>query len=372
MWRCNEGGNAGRKLKGKEKALFVTAALCLDDHVFNPPLDGPKGPGFPVGVEIFDGMTAEKQHYALTFVMEALLGDGPAPQLESWNEATIYAVFEFLKTMIECEVDGSDSETWRRLTKKTWMEHIYSEELEEEMKDEDEKSLWGPDEGPHQKTDSEDLVEWDDKVEHLADLILWDRDFESPTMEAMASPAAPMVGALLGIDRSYCVQAPTFAEHARRRLDKINIEIRESNPDEEPAKGSLNADFKTCTVYTTEDDLDADERKLYPWMVSMNLRGSELKDRESAIAISKEIRKAGHTCKMKTFGLQKRRYRVEHDMRYCQIWTNAPLEKLRVILSGHFAESEIKVLATREEIHDRLRGVTEGLVDGVDAPTPSK
>jgi len=242
MWHCS---NGVRKLQGKEAELFRGAALLLDQVVRDCMEFQPADGSFPSETEIFDEMTLEQQHLAVSFTLKALLSDDPAPDLEAWSEATIYAVFEKLKGSADLEADvaltdDEDPTYWRRLINQVWMEHCHGHEgkacgpihPEDRLEGEDEEDsyimadLCPPGKGCHLPDNSKDMEEWEDKIELISDLILWDRDFESPTRRIMMQRDARtlVVGAALGIHPNYYASMPMFGMGARRRLEEFRAE----------------------------------------------------------------------------------------------------------------------------------------------------
>jgi hypothetical protein len=133
----------------------------------------------------YEQMGKEEKIAALYFVWKALTDEAFAePKQTAWSEATIFTVFKLVEMQLDIERDYGESR-WAELLESAWDEY-----LEQECE---------YDEDPDDET----------KIEHLADVILWDRDWQDIVVD-------PEIRGILGIDNGYykgCVKE-VFYEQA--------------------------------------------------------------------------------------------------------------------------------------------------------------
>ncbi|MFC1761179.1 hypothetical protein ACFL6U_03765 [Planctomycetota bacterium] len=155
MWRTN---NGDRILQGAEAVLFATATLSLLDEAIQDQLED-----YRLGVACFDDLTYGQKISVLASVCNGLLrGDVPPVELTAIVEGAIATIFQHLKNEIIFEIDNPEMGIgWRKLVA------IARHEA-------------GGSEIPIVTCD--DIQEWDIEVDQLADLILWDADYESAHM----------------------------------------------------------------------------------------------------------------------------------------------------------------------------------------------
>jgi hypothetical protein len=141
MWHSPHGD---RTLGGAEARLARHGVLLLAKQAY-----GDHGPGY------YGRLTGGEKLIALAAVAKALLDPHePAPEHYAWNEATVYAAYRAVARRARDSpvaarlIRAADREVWLR---------------------------FGGDPGPGEDDDQGDP---DEAVEALADLVLWDRDWE--------------------------------------------------------------------------------------------------------------------------------------------------------------------------------------------------
>ena len=212
MWHTQEGD---RKLEGKERALFVHAAVELHDLLAQP-----GGGAWASDAPSFNTIPIENRPYALLSVVDQLLNDEPDPELYAWNEGAVLAVFNLISQRLEEEVmskGAARTTIWRTLVHEAFMETCYVPgEVE-----------WDKGEGPDQPITSENLDEWDFKILLLTDDVLFDRDCEDDQVMDLAPRVAETVKAELAIsDDYYTAIPPDFSESERARLGNLLEHLR--------------------------------------------------------------------------------------------------------------------------------------------------
>lgn len=216
MWHTPEGD---RRLTGAEAELVRQAlAIMVDRLSDNLRYGDGEDRLWDSGVTLFDELTATQQLIVIKQVVEHLLLETPDTlELTAVNEAAAYAIFATVAGEIEVEIDmakeplpddfGAVSE-WRTF----WRQRVLDAYREtfpdaEGVAVGDEALLTLP------PAESEDVAEWTDLTEHLADRILWDRDFEMGDSFLDTDPAqAAMMKQVLGIESDYYT---AIAEEAR-------------------------------------------------------------------------------------------------------------------------------------------------------------
>jgi len=150
MWHTNCGD---RTLDGAEARLFAEA---LWDFVCELEVD--EG-NYDVGLEVFDRLTYGQKVSLLSIISSGLLKpDEPIRKLTAAVEGAIAAVFDHLKMAVIVEIDEPEIKSnWRKLI------------LAARLKAEGEELP---------SVDCRDMEEWDIEIAQLADLILWDADYE--------------------------------------------------------------------------------------------------------------------------------------------------------------------------------------------------
>jgi len=159
MWRTSEGD---RVLQGAEWALFRKALGGLwhsTEHSQG------NGQFFESGIAAFDSLQAEQKLAMLAVVGKALQDENTAaPELTGHAEATVAAVFEYVRFSIQLEIGGGAEPEARA---NFWRQLILAacQELDDEGSD-----LPSP--------SAIDVETWNELIEYLVDRILWDRDFD--------------------------------------------------------------------------------------------------------------------------------------------------------------------------------------------------
>ncbi|MBC7834258.1 MAG: hypothetical protein H7Y88_04050 [Phycisphaerales bacterium] len=201
MWRT-PGGD--RTLEGSEAEIFLTALRDLarelncdrDEH--------------ETGVSVFDRHSLGQKVVLLRQVANALTNaDEPVPIHTTANEAAIYAVFEHLRNLLEeeflvAETDIPAPTEIRSLIRRACLD------AQIECPASPENAC---------------VEEWTDCVEDLADLILWDRDFEDEGVFVDSPPGQESAPDDLQASIPYFGDIPSdpSEDEAQRMLDQLRI-----------------------------------------------------------------------------------------------------------------------------------------------------
>lgn len=185
MWWTPDGE---RTLMGAEATLFREALGTLVDLV----RDDDEGL-WQFAAPPFDALHPNQKLSLVAQVGTAVLReDQPMPRLTAVLEATVGAIYESIRIMVEIEIDQPAEElqspSWRELVLAACQERGMEELLDPE---------------------SNDLDEWEVLVDCLADAVLWDEDWKSADELLDADPTASRaVKKLLGIDPDYYIAIP--------------------------------------------------------------------------------------------------------------------------------------------------------------------
>ena len=201
MWWTPDGE---RILKGAEAQLFREALAMVVDMV----RDDNEGLS-DFAAPPFDKLQPNQKLALLAYVGSALLReDQPMPNLTAAEEATVGAVFEMIRTMVELDIERPPEDR----TSPTCRELVLAACQER-----------GIDNLPDD--DSEDLGEWDMLVGCLSDGVLWDEDWKDSESLLDADPrASRAVKAVLGIDRDYYIAVPP--DPTQQEMDGICATLR--------------------------------------------------------------------------------------------------------------------------------------------------
>lgn len=196
MWDTSK----GLRTLDRAEAYLIRELIhyLLDQILVGIEIDEPHRTDVP----IFDALQPTQQLVMLHEVATGLLNSkvDPVP-LCAINEATIYAMFCELRSLIEIEIDfqrrgKAEKKSIRSAVIDAWQQH----------------QLWGqPAPGDHDNddpmiptSDCTDVDQWSWFVELVADQILWDRDFDLDSLVADIHPQrAHLLTQHLGIQRDY-------------------------------------------------------------------------------------------------------------------------------------------------------------------------
>lgn len=206
MW-FTTGGE--RSLEGAERDLVLSGAMVLAEQ-----LEDSADLGIS-GQKQFEGLHEEDKRHILLKVIRDLVEDSPAPPRRWWGDAAIAAVFNYLSTMVDMEIEednGKDAHFlyWRALVSRAYLEADV---------DYDDEDL---DYTENQRLDSKNRDAWDAKIEAVLDGILPDRDFEMADSKLMdaAPDVAEAVKQYVGIGKEYLTEAPIQLDRdARAKLE---------------------------------------------------------------------------------------------------------------------------------------------------------
>jgi len=220
MWKTSRFGVSS--LSGAYKKLFIEAALNEATWINN--------------IEAFDGKTPEagrsyerlsdrEKTCAIASVLDSLTNERPAPDLVQWSESTVGAIFDGLGAAIGCEIEieatGQAAENgshyfWRKLTLDAAKEALPEEAL---------YCIINGDEDEQIEVDCKDEDSWRCLVECLADMILWDRDFEQSFADSFlrrSAGAATVAGQMLGVRCQYfTTPIPAATDDRLRRAERF-------------------------------------------------------------------------------------------------------------------------------------------------------
>ncbi len=218
MWPTSQGD---RTLSGKEASLvraaigylrdMITVAIDLDE-------------AHETDVELLNRLQPTQQLAILHEVAFALLDKStPMPELTAIGEATVFAIYREMLALIEMEIDANRN----RISSDCHIRSLALAAYEESCSKPE--SEWGEPEyfedqfsdSFPQAADSIDMEKWENLIEHLADEVLWDRDFE---MESTFADHSPDISAKLkkmtGIaDNFYSSAAPEIYSSEYHRID---------------------------------------------------------------------------------------------------------------------------------------------------------
>ena len=193
MWETSQGT---RTLADAEAHLVRELVHYLHDQI----LVGIEiGESHYSGVRVFDALQPTQQLVMLHHVALGLLDADTSPStLTAISEATIYALFRELETLIEAEIEFDSAGSVPDNQIRTMACRAY---LSGAGHDGSEDEVFGDLIPPLASTN---MNQWSEFVEALADNILWDRDFQ---LDRLVSDAAPdhahIIKTQLGINADY-------------------------------------------------------------------------------------------------------------------------------------------------------------------------
>jgi hypothetical protein len=160
---------------------------------------------------VFERLTREQKQLAILLVARALLDPvSEPPRITAVLAGTVAAIFEYLQTMIDLEVDEGKGTTLRQMV----LDAL------------DEMNSW-PDQEPRVALSPEcsDINEWSEVVEVLRDSVLEDHDFDMESIFLDAPPEeAAALKALMRIYPDYFVT--TIDDPPLQCLEQIRKELR--------------------------------------------------------------------------------------------------------------------------------------------------
>lgn len=199
MWQTSRGD---RRLRGPEAALVAAAVDTMIDRLhqaIDEQGEEIRPRHFFSGIALFDSLTIPQQISLLHAVARDLLTESPPPpEPSAAEEAAIAAIFAWIFEQIASELEwledpdsadpGVDVPSfvgWRSDVAAA-AEAVFQDELDDELAagslPAEPDPNWDPEEdGWHFEVPEPLATEidvWGDCLEHLADAILWDRDFE--------------------------------------------------------------------------------------------------------------------------------------------------------------------------------------------------
>lgn len=234
MW---ETSNGVRTLDGAE-AFLVRELIhyLLDQILVGIEINEPHRADVPV----FDALQPTQQLWMLRQVASGLLDPMKQPvALSATNEATIYALFCELRSLIEIEIDYhrldphglSPNNAIRIATFDAWMQHQHWRSDDQDGEPED-KAI--------PTVQCQDMDQWTWFVELIADQILWDRDFD---LDGLVGDIPPEHANLL--KRQLGIQSDYYSTIAPDVLDVDVTSIVRQIHDLVPSSSSQAIDFKT-------------------------------------------------------------------------------------------------------------------------------
>lgn len=224
MWRTSHGD---RVLMDGEAKVFLEAVGYLRDMItvavdLNEP--------YVTGVTMFDSLQSTQQLMALHCVAIALIKPEVAPpELSATLEATAYAVYRELLSLIQLEVDSSDDSPSAVRIRSAVIAGCQATIVSDcDWSDFDRENIDLP------IPACDDLNQWESCVESLANQVLWDRDFELEQLLADKDPAkTAAIKQYLGISANYfATAAPDAMSDEFRRIDNELVALRNEFSDE--------------------------------------------------------------------------------------------------------------------------------------------
>jgi hypothetical protein len=202
MWSNSVG--APFVLHPKHAAVFRKAAACFSEYA-----DVLEDAG--VAETVFERLTRGQKQLAILLVARALLDPvSEPPAITAALAGTVAAIYDYLQTMIDLEIDHGEETTIRRMVLAAL----------------DEMNYW-QDQRPRKiplSANCEDINEWAEVVDALGDRVLVDRDFDTESLFLDAPPEeSAALKAHLHIDPDYFVTpiddpSPQYLEQIRQVL----------------------------------------------------------------------------------------------------------------------------------------------------------
>jgi hypothetical protein len=209
MWRTSEGE---RVLRGAEWDLFRKGLAGIWGNIEDFQED--EGDSFHFGIKAFDILQTNQKLALLALVGKALRDEAvPMPKLTAHAEATVAAVFEFIRQSNELEMfeiemfdeeGASDATSWRQYVLAACREVL-------EQWDE-----------PLPEPSCDDPSKWDELIQILLERILWDYDFMEDSLLDLDSTSSKEKLAQMRIARDY------YLEPAPDPTDKDMKHIRDT------------------------------------------------------------------------------------------------------------------------------------------------
>lgn len=183
-----------RVLEGAEAELLRESLAYLRDCVVSNLDSAARGAGWSTGVEAFDRRDSPARLVLLTAVGTALFRKTPTcPPLNILTEATVAALYETLKDLVDFELQGEDPEqtTIRALI----LNAVH--QVNREMLESDDAEGDSPEDESTVEDDLFDLPPlhcedpdvWHELIQILSNRILWDRDYLDSEKHIDAPPA---------------------------------------------------------------------------------------------------------------------------------------------------------------------------------------
>jgi len=221
MWATSQGD---RTLVGDEAQLVLCSVGYLHDMITSA-VD--LGEAYPNEVAMFSSLQPTQQMAILHEVAHGLLDpESPIPELTAVREATVYAIYRELASLVEIELDMS------RLDEPNFYYREAIVRACEQFKEppsewSDEFELEDPTDYEPPKPGCVELNLWNDAIEFLADQILWDRDFELEEVFADHDPdKIKAIKQFMGINEDYfAVAAPdaNSEEYMQLHLELVDL-----------------------------------------------------------------------------------------------------------------------------------------------------
>lgn len=224
MWATSQGD---RTLGADEAQLVLMSVGYLHDMITSG-VD--LGEPYQTGVLMFDTLQPTQQMAILHEVAHGLLDDDtPLVELTAVREATVYAIYRELESLVQIELDlaaqGKPSFDCReRIVRACQRFDQQSSEWDDGLESTQSDDLDPP------ELKCEDVDQWNRIIELLADQVLWDRDFELE--EAFADHDPEKVKAIkryMGINEDYfAIAAPDASSQEYMQLHRELIGLAKS------------------------------------------------------------------------------------------------------------------------------------------------
>ncbi len=224
MWATSQGD---RTLSADEAQLVLVSVGYLHDMITSG-VD--LGETYETGVVMFDTLQPTQQMAVLHEVAYGLLDeDTPLVELTAVREATVYAIYCELESLVQLELDlsaqgKSDFECRARILRACQQINDQSSQWDDDLEANPQFDFDPP------AQDCDDVDQWKRVIEALADQVLWDRDFQLESAFADHDPQkVKAIKQYMGINDDYfAVAAPDASSQEYMQLHRELIGLAQS------------------------------------------------------------------------------------------------------------------------------------------------
>lgn len=228
MWATSHGD---RTLNGDEAQLVLNSVAYLHDMITSG-VD--MGEPHHTEVAMFNALQPTQQMAILHEVAHGLLDPNkPVVELTAIREATIYVIYSELKCLVQIEIELSQGGKPHFDIRDQIVKASHQANRSENEKDNEWVDGMDFGESDSYEPPPRDCVEtekWNDSIEHLVDMILWDRDFQLEPAFADHDPQmVKEIKQYMGINENYfSVAAPDANSKEYLRLHRELVGLTSS------------------------------------------------------------------------------------------------------------------------------------------------